>query len=197
MRRILFAVVPSLSIAFLFAACGGGTGGVGAASDADGGAPGDTDGSITTGDDATTTADGGTTVDGSTTADGSLIDSGVDSGRFKDAGKDANNPLCPKTYGVVPGNCAPVGLQCTYDQGRCECLGYCGGPPPMPGVDYSHWGCTPRRVDGCPDARPVAGGACKTPGQACTYGNCCVQTFTCTGAVGAATWSSGGLLCPP
>ena len=112
---------------------------------------------------------------------------------MKDAARDANDPACPKTYGAPPGHCT-VGLACAYDEGTCECRGYCGGAPPPPDEDFSHWSCTAKRTDGCPDDKPTAGSACTTPGKFCDYGGCCVEQLVC-GQSGK--WTSGGLGCPP
>lgn len=87
-----------------------------------------------------------------------------------------------------------MGLSCSYDEGRCECRGYCGGAPPPPGEDFSHWACTPKRTDGCPDDKPANGSACNVPAKVCDYGDCCIEQLTC-GQSGK--WASGGLICPP
>jgi hypothetical protein len=72
-------------------------------------------------------------------------------------------------------------------------VGYCGGVPPLPGVDYSHWDCTAKRTDGCPDALPTSGSPC-TGTRTCTYSlSCCTQQFTC-GASGK--WVAGVVACP-
>ena len=159
---------------------------------------------------AATVACGGsvTPIDSSSSSGTSGTGSGSGSGSgdvktdggapVKDAGrpeKDAgpNDPECPKSFLAPPGNCT-VGVKCTYPRGTCSCLGHCGGAPPPPDVDFSHWSCTPKRSDGCPEEAPQDGSACKKPAAICSYGDCCVQTFTC-GQSG--TWAAGPMSCPP
>jgi hypothetical protein len=118
-----------------------------------------------------------------------------DGGRTKDAAKDAagpNDKRCPSSFKAPKGNC-DVGVTCGYAEGSCACLGYCGGPPPPPDVDQSHWTCTPKRTDGCPELAPENGDGCNGP-KSCTYGDCCVQTFVCSAG---GKWLGGVLQCPP
>ena len=174
MVRCRYAVLLSAVVA----ACGGSVavvGGNGGGPDPTGGSSGTSGGSSGT----LPKKDGGT--------------SKLDSSSTDDAAREANAPGCPSSYMEPPGNCT-LGLVCAYDQGKCECLGYCGGAPPPPDTDFSHWTCTPKLVNGCPDSPPVSGSLCKTPAASCTYGSCCVETFIC-GQSGK--WSSGGLACPP
>jgi hypothetical protein len=175
--RIRVLGVVAVVLAGTILACGGSTATIGSG---DGGG-------------STNTSSGGTgtgTDSGTTTPNdgGSPILDGA-----KDAKRDANPASCPATYMTPPGNCT-VGTLCSYDQGRCECLGYCGGPPPPDDIDFSHWTCTPKLDNGCPEDRPLQGSTCKMPAASCSYGTCCVETFLC-GESGK--WSSGGISCPP
>jgi len=145
----------------------------------------------------------GTAVDETSTGTGTgtgtqSVDAAVDARPVADAGKpkeDAgpNDPACPKSFEMPAGNCKE-GLRCAYPEGTCSCVGYCGGVPPPPDVDFTHWSCTPKAEDACPDERPEQGAACKDRGTICNYGECCVQTFTC-GQSGK--WTSGPMQCPP
>lgn len=121
----------------------------------------------------------------------------ADSGTLGDSGADAggNDPSCPASFGD-PGTHCQIGTQCAYPNGNCACVGYCGGAFPPEDVDFSHWSCTevpaPPRADGCPDTL-VPGSACSPTGKVCTYGDCCIQAFTCKDG----KWSEGMILCPP
>jgi hypothetical protein len=112
--------------------------------------------------------------------------------RAKDAAREANAPGCPGQFSELapPGHCT-IGLECAYDDGTCKCLDYCGGAPPPPEEDFSHWAC--KKYDDCPTPKPVDGSTCKTPGKVCTYGDCCLEQFTCVNS----KWASGGISCPP
>lgn len=148
---------------------------------------------------ASSTSSSGTS---SSTSSGSTSTSSASSGSPDDAGPDAatpsdagpNDPDCLPAYGDSPAHCK-VGLECRYPQGRCSCLGYCGGPPPPPDVDFSRWSCTSPQDNGCPFDKPTEGAACTIPNKMCSYGDCCTQTFTCKKDAGG--WKSGPLLCPP
>jgi hypothetical protein len=95
---------------------------------------------------------------------------------------------CPATYtALAEGAPCPVtagGISCDYDQGRCSCL------PCSPGAGtptQSMWSC--RAWDsggqGCPAVSPLAGTACATANQFCTYGGLCSisvgENFQCVG----------------
>lgn len=161
-------------------ACGGTAASVG---DSDGGAASSSSGGSSSGTSGTSSSSGDVTSDGG----GSLTDA-----KAKDAAREANAPGCPGQWSDPPpqGHCT-LGLECAYDEGTCKCLDYCGGAPPPPDEDFSHWGCKP--YDDCPAAKPTAGSACKSPGKTCSYGDCCVELFTCINS----KWSSGGVSCPP
>lgn len=109
----------------------------------------------------------------------------------KDAAREANAPGCPGQYSDAPPGHCTIGLACAYDEGTCDCVDYCGGAPPPPNEDFSHWSCKP--YDDCPQPAPKDGSTCKKSGQTCNYGACCIETFTCVGS----KWSGGGLACPP
>ena len=174
----VFATVASFACVFaILTACGGGVAVVG----------GDGEGAGT----GTGTGTGG--ADAAAKTGKKAPPELAEDGGVKDAARDANDPNCPKTFTEPPGNCT-IGLMCSYDQGHCECAGYCGGAPPPPDQDFSHWTCVAKLDNGCPDSRPKSGDACKVPTRSCTYGICCVETFLC-GQSGK--WSSGGLACPP
>jgi hypothetical protein len=98
---------------------------------------------------------------------------------------------CPSTFASFPVGQACAGAPvstCTYPEGTCSCVGFCGGAlpihPPPP-----HWKCTPRRTDGCPDAPK---GACSAEGKQCSYGDCCVFTYTCE----EGAWKQTAAACP-
>ena len=103
-----------------------------------------------------------------------------------------NDPSCPAKLEAPPGNCK-IGLTCMYPQGRCKCLDYCGGPPPPPNEDMSHWSCETFQDNGCPIDPPKEGSQCKPTGKECDYAECCTQSFYCTAGV----WKGGPMLCPP
>ncbi|MFI5298164.1 MAG: hypothetical protein ACHREM_08705 [Polyangiales bacterium] len=109
---------------------------------------------------------------------------------------DANPASCPVTWtaattGNHDGLCATT-IVCGYAEGSCTCEGFCGGIA-IPDADLSpHWACTPNRTDGCSDATPKDGDPCAVAGQACTYGPCCVTTYTCT----SGHWKAGPMACP-
>jgi hypothetical protein len=126
-----------------------------------------------------------------TTDGGSAPDAAADA-RTKDAAREANAPGCPAQFSEPPpqGTCT-LGLACAYDEGACKCVDYCGGAPPPPNEDFSHWTC--QKDDDCPRPKPASGSACKTPGKTCTYGDCCIEQLTCV----SSKWSSGGVVCPP
>jgi hypothetical protein len=169
------SVLLGLLVSAVIAACGGGVATVGG--DGGAGSDGSTNGGTDSG--SITPNDGGAPL--------------TDAARTKDAARDANPASCPATYTAPAGNCT-IGTICSYDQGRCECDGYCGGAPPPPDTDFSHWTCTPKLDNGCPDDPPLQGSTCKIPTATCTYGPCCVETFTCSQS---GKWSSGGIACPP
>ena len=130
--------------------------------------------------------------EGGTRFEGGSSGSSSGSSGGKDASRDANPAGCPATFNAPPGNCTQ-GLKCSYDQGRCDCEGYCGGVPPPEDIDFTHWSCTPKLDNGCPDDPPQEGTVCKVP-TTCTYGACCVQSFTCGDS---GKWTTGGIACPP
>jgi hypothetical protein len=151
-------------------------------------------GTTTTGADSA--GDGGAgTTDGATS--GVVSGGGVGAGGAADAPKDAvreaNVAECPAAFTASPPGHCTIGVQCGYDEGNCVCAGYCGGAAPPPDTDFSHWRCTPKRTDGCPDTVPMAGSACATPGKTCQYDDCCAAMVTCTGG----KWSDPQLSCPP
>src|SRR6185295_20285104 len=69
----------------------------------------------------------------------------------------------------------------------------CSGVPQPPGEP--RWRCEPRRTDGCPDAAPAQGAACKTPGKTCSYGSCGSLAYTC--AADSRKWFVSGGTAPP
>jgi hypothetical protein len=94
---------------------------------------------------------------------------------------------CPQTYATVAQGalCSAQGAtSCDYDEGRCSCF-----PCSLPngGNTQSSWAC--RAWDsggqGCPAVSPLAGTACATANQFCTYGGLCSvsvgENFQCTG----------------
>ncbi|MFI5299842.1 MAG: hypothetical protein ACHREM_17275 [Polyangiales bacterium] len=109
---------------------------------------------------------------------------------------DANPTSCPvdwtaATTGDHNALCA-TSIGCEYPQGACTCAGFCGGPA-RPDADLSpQWSCTSRRTDGCAETAPNDGDVCTIAGQACTYGPCCVTTYTCT----TGHWNAGPQECP-
>jgi hypothetical protein len=117
----------------------------------------------------------------------------LDASAVKDAAREANVPECPAAYSASPPGHCTVGVRCGYDQGTCECAGYCGGAAPPPDTDFTHWQCAPTRTDGCPDAVPAMGTACAPSGKQCQYDDCCAATVTCQ----SGAWSSPLLSCPP
>jgi hypothetical protein len=121
------------------------------------------------------------------------IDGGgpTDAKPIKDAAREANAPGCPAQYADAPPGHCTIGLACAYDEGTCTCVDYCGGAPPPPNEDFSHWSC--KLYDDCPQPKPQPNTTCKKPGQTCTYGACCIEQLTCVGS----KWSSGGVVCPP
>jgi hypothetical protein len=84
-----------------------------------------------------------------------------------------NGPSCPASLDEVPQGtaCAPIGLTCGYDDGRCFCFRDHTGVP----VD---WGCFPGA--GCPFPRPRIGSECATEGQQCDYAPC-GNSIACSG----------------
>ena len=76
---------------------------------------------------------------------------------------------CPATYADVPQNktCTPLGLDCAYAQGQCNCA-----RTALVSVgDTPVWQCsTP--ATGCPEPRPRLGSACSQPSLECDYGAC-------------------------
>lgn len=148
---------------------------------------------------SSSSSSGGATSSSSSGSGGSSGDVPVDGGsatdaRAKDAAREANAPGCPAQFSETApaGNCT-IGLTCAYDEGTCKCVDYCGGAPPPPNEDFSHWTCEKYRTDGCPDPRPMAGSKCTQAGKACDYADCCIEQLVCTGG----KWTSGGLVCPP
>lgn len=109
---------------------------------------------------------------------------------------DANPSACPSTWAAASTGdhdslCAAA-IACDYAEGSCTCEPFCGGIP-VPDADTSpRWACTPNRTDGCATPTPKDGDPCTIAGQQCTYGSCCVTTFTC--ASGA--WKAGPMECP-
>jgi hypothetical protein len=106
---------------------------------------------------------------------------------------------CPATFAAAAGACderaTPPGRVCTFPQGKCTCVRSvpCSGVPQPPGEP--RWKCEAARTDGCPNAAPQQGAACKTPGKACSYGSCGSMTYTC--AADKRTWFVSGMVAPP
>jgi hypothetical protein len=83
---------------------------------------------------------------------------------------------CPSTYaaavhtGLEALPCSVQVPACEYAEGRCSCL-----PCTSTGTPHGTWSC--RAWDsggaGCPAISPLAGTACSTANQFCTYGNLC------------------------
>jgi len=90
-----------------------------------------------------------------------------------------NGPACPASFFDVPqgSDCTDPNLSCDYPEGHCDCLGFCGGPPPPPDASTSPtWKCA-QATGGCPAERPRLGARCY-PGYAtyCSYDICCAGT---------------------
>ena len=97
--------------------------------------------------------------------------------------------MCPNTYGDVPKGqaCSPLGLDCAYAQGQCNCADTvpASGPTPV-------WQCSTPAA-GCPDPRPRIGSSCTQEGLSCDYGACTGGVeLQCTGGV----WASQVTACP-
>jgi hypothetical protein len=77
---------------------------------------------------------------------------------------------CPSSYALVMqgGLCALQDVACDYDQGRCGCL-------PCGTGTLGVWSCRAWNTggQGCPAVSPLAGTACATEAQFCTYGGVC------------------------
>ena len=96
---------------------------------------------------------------------------------------------CPPTYADVPQGqvCSPIGLDCAYAHGQCNCAGTVpvSGPNPV-------WQCTTPAA-GCPDPRPRIGSSCPQEGLSCDYGACTGGVEQqCTGGV----WAQQETACP-
>lgn len=105
---------------------------------------------------------------------------------------------CPPTFGGVPqgGSCGSSNLSCDYPEAHCDCLGFCGGPPPPPDASTGPtWKCS-QLDEGCPPERPRLGTPCAPgPVNSCSYSICCAGTFMeCDGGYWQGTISQGG--CP-
>ena len=107
---------------------------------------------------------------------------------------------CPSTYAaVIQGTlCSVEGTAaCDYDQGRCSCLP-CSSTTTGAVGTQGVWSC--RAWDsggqGCPTVSPLAGTACATPNQFCTYGGLCSisvgDDLECTGGVWQRMISAAG-----
>jgi hypothetical protein len=115
-----------------------------------------------------------------------------------------NGDTCPTSFSTADGECsgAQVTGTCSYPEGTCYCgvEPRCSGAVMNPddlGVQPTTWICTakpPRvRPDGCPGTAPSPSDACSPSGKQCTYGSCCVSTYTCKGG----TWKETAAECPP
>jgi hypothetical protein len=103
-------------------------------------------------------------------------------------------PGCPSTYaGVTQGGiCAPMGLQCSYPDGRCACT-ILGGPV-MLDAGAGTWHCAGGGRE-CPYPRPRIGTPCAPSGTVCDYGGCFLQggtTITCQNG----SWEETPTACP-
>jgi hypothetical protein len=96
---------------------------------------------------------------------------------------------CPATYADVPQgkDCTPMGLDCAYPQGQCNCASTVPVSGPNPA-----WQCsTP--APGCPEPRPSIGSACSQPALFCDYGACTGGVaLQCTDGV----WKQAVTACP-
>ena len=112
----------------------------------------------------------------------------------------AADARCPASFAQASGVCderATSGaLACRYPEGKCSCVRStpCSGVPMPPGEP--RWRCQAARTDGCPNDAPSQGGACKSPGKTCSYGNCGSIAYTCD-AQNRAWFISGGTAPPP
>ncbi|HVV87478.1 MAG TPA: hypothetical protein VHE35_30760 [Kofleriaceae bacterium] len=115
------------------------------------------------------------------------------------AGTRANGASCPAAYAQIHVGepCTDTRATCAFAEGRCWCApgSYCGGVAPTPEIlaalEKPRWQCQPVRTDGCPETPPT--GACSEPGKACSYGDCCIDSYACQGG----TWTRTGGGCPP
>jgi hypothetical protein len=121
-----------------------------------------------------------------------------------DAGPRVLPPLaagCPATMAEAAGTCSweQSPSNCQWAEGQCHC-GYpmvCSGaavnPDEVP-AEPPTWQCAAWppavRADGCPGE---IGGRCSDEGKQCTYGSCCVATYTCV----KGEWRETAAECPP
>jgi hypothetical protein len=83
---------------------------------------------------------------------------------------------CPATYAsVVRGSTCPTSgiMICDYDEGRCACAPC--RTPTSGVISPVEWTCRAWASggNGCPPVAPLAGTACATPNQLCSYDNLC------------------------
>jgi hypothetical protein len=106
-------------------------------------------------------------------------------GSFCDARDGGNDPTCPSTYAQAAdaGACSPSAGTCEYPEGRCACVSWCGGPPPIDGGAPPRWVCDKPYGAGCPAVRPRIGSGCSGGPMYCGYDICCGGTeMACTDA---------------
>ena len=112
----------------------------------------------------------------------------------------AADARCPASFAKASGACdervSSGAHACVYPEGKCSCVRStpCSGVPMPPGEPG--WRCQAARRDGCPNDAPPQGGACKSPGKTCSYGNCGSFAYTCD-AHNRAWFISGGTAPPP
>jgi hypothetical protein len=96
---------------------------------------------------------------------------------------------CPASYSAVPQGkqCTPLGLDCAYPQGQCNCADSVPVSQPNP-----VWLCSTPQT-GCPEPRPDLGSSCSQPGLSCDYG-------ACTGGIAMSCqdgyWQRAEVACP-
>ena len=94
----------------------------------------------------------------------------------------ASASTCPGDRRPDEGFCNPTAARpCQLSTGAaCRCESVCGGPQPLPGMDYV-WICRQPEPAACPVNRPIQGTACPTEGLTCWYGYCSGWSARCQG----------------
>lgn len=119
--------------------------------------------------------------------DRSCTDAGPSTSVDPGASVDAGPTRCPSSWAAATSGrhddlCAPKGTMtdfCEYPEGSCTCPGFCARVVPADFVPT--WQCTAKRTDGCSMREPIPDSLCSLEGKECSYGDCCVTKFTCTG----------------